>query len=408
MPRGGCGLRFEAAAGLFTKRKDKSRAFDDVPVTTDANEGKRASSSSKIHRAMYRNKPLPYLPPPSTAELNQLRSNAADNSAKFEATWSASGSHPLAYSHPNNHINVNADPPLPNAPTRNASDATPVARNFCQEDIDLSAVSRPLTIVKKRPSAALSKATASSSEPVSAATAQTGSEDGEDRSDVDNQTDRADSVNNSEEHDECKVGRAVMEMSESKPRHVQQHSRSKDTAQELRAIIQEINALKESQAMLEEENEQWRRAYLEMKQERDGLIQAGHAALEKRVIEGSKRMKIIRHLNKEVDKLEQELEEADRDTDAAKRELSRFKEQHANTSKGKVREFEAKLVRAYKVINALKYDLAKAQDLYTKLISDATELVKTIHALDKSPSMVIEAAQKFSNKIVRPWISKKD
>lgn len=105
-------------------------------------------------------------------------------------------------------------------------------------------------------------------------------------------------------------------------------------------------------------------------------------------------MKIIRHLNKEVDKLEQE--------------LSRFKEQHANTSKGKVREFEAKLVRAYKVINALKYDLAKAQDLYTKLISDATELVKTIHALDNSPSMVIEAAQKFSNKIVRPWISKKD
>lgn len=110
------------------------------------------------------NKPLPSLPPPSTAELNELRSNVAEQRAKFEAIRSVSDSHPLVYSHPNNHIDVKADPPSPEVPTRSASDATPLARTHRKEDIDLSAVPRPLTIVKKRPSAALSNATASSSE----------------------------------------------------------------------------------------------------------------------------------------------------------------------------------------------------------------------------------------------------
>ncbi|KAK8179790.1 uncharacterized protein BKA78DRAFT_348075 [Phyllosticta capitalensis] len=55
------------------------------------------------------------------AELNKLRSNVAEQRAKFEAIRSASDSHPLAYS---NHIDVKADPPSPEVPTRSASDAT--------------------------------------------------------------------------------------------------------------------------------------------------------------------------------------------------------------------------------------------------------------------------------------------
>ncbi|KAK8202332.1 hypothetical protein IWZ01DRAFT_561997 [Phyllosticta capitalensis] len=58
------------------------------------------------------------------AELNKLRSNVAEQRAKLEAIWSASDSHPLAYSHPNNHIDVKAGPPSPEVPTRSASDAT--------------------------------------------------------------------------------------------------------------------------------------------------------------------------------------------------------------------------------------------------------------------------------------------
>ncbi|KAK8224446.1 hypothetical protein HDK77DRAFT_478018 [Phyllosticta capitalensis] len=47
------------------------------------------------------------------AELNKLRSNVAEQRAKFEAIRSASDSHPLPYS---NHIDVKADPPSPEVP----------------------------------------------------------------------------------------------------------------------------------------------------------------------------------------------------------------------------------------------------------------------------------------------------
>ncbi|KAK8202337.1 hypothetical protein IWZ01DRAFT_487027 [Phyllosticta capitalensis] len=93
---------------------------------------------------------------PSTAELVKLHNNVADKHAKFEANRSASDSHLLAYLHLNDLIDVDPDLPLLKVPTRSASNASPLARNYSQEDIDFIAIPCPLTMAKKKQSAALS------------------------------------------------------------------------------------------------------------------------------------------------------------------------------------------------------------------------------------------------------------
>lgn len=109
-------------------------------------------------------------------------------------------------------------------------------------------------------------------------------------------------------------------------------------------------------------------------------------------------------LRNNITKLESSLAQKQRNNRELKHELVKA----GDDRKKFERSFEAKLAQAHKAIKTLKSDLEKARGMYTELVSDVTELVKSIHAFDNVPSVVASATQKMSDKIVRPWKFRKD
>ncbi|KAL1381669.1 hypothetical protein HDK64DRAFT_258933 [Phyllosticta capitalensis] len=142
-------------------------------------------------------------------------------------------------------------------------------------------------------------------------------------------------------------------------------------ARKMKAMPDEIIALQNRQASLERKVKHWRRAYEEIKQERDGYPYDRRANVD-HLVESANQRNEIEVLRKEVKKLEKKLEGAENERVKAQRGYER--------------------------------ELSKAKHAYKKLVSDCAELLDTIHDIDNElPSMVIAAARKLADKLGRPW-----
>ncbi|KAK8224412.1 hypothetical protein HDK77DRAFT_487926 [Phyllosticta capitalensis] len=160
----------------------------------------------------------------------------------------------------------------------------------------------------------------------------------------------------------------------------------------------------ESNAILESQNRQWKEAYQAMRDDKDRLGYRKDELTQRSADERLKKHHQTKALRNNITKLESSLEQKQRNNRELKHELVKA----GDDRKKFERSFEAKLAQAHKAIKTLKSDLEKARGMYTELVSDVTELVKSIHAFDNVPSVVASAIQKMSDKIVRPWKFRKD
>ncbi|KAK8202374.1 hypothetical protein IWZ01DRAFT_487062 [Phyllosticta capitalensis] len=164
------------------------------------------------------------------------------------------------------------------------------------------------------------------------------------------------------------------------------------------------SAPRATNAILESQNRQWKEAYQVMRDDKDRLGYRKDELTQRSADERLKKHHQTKALRNNITKLESSLEQKQRNNRELKHELVKA----GDDRKKFERSFEAKLAQAHKAIKTVKSDLEKARGMYTELVSDVTELVKSIHAFDNVPSVVASATQKMSDKIVRPWKFRKD